>query len=602
MRLRPLLVGVAAVAVLAGCGLPTPSGVRSGGQVDQPQAQQQAQPIVNRPARPLVNASPSQIVTGFLRAQSSPEDDFAVARSFLTGGPAKDWNPETLVRIFTASDPTPTLEGDLEPAAVQARVIVDVTVTGQVRLDGSAELEDPSSQELSYGLVKVDGAWRLSEVPVGLTVAQSRSDVLAPYAVMLMSPSRAPSPHLVPDLVRLPSEGDALVRRLVQRVLDGPTQALGASAVTAAPPMTTLLQARELAGGVVLVDLSPEVAALDDGKRQELSAQLVWTLRLALPDFTALRLEVAGAPLAVNGSDGPQDRSSYDDLDPGETASDLDALAIVAPDARLVSVAPDGGATSLLPPEAPKLTDAVEDTASGRIAAVTSPNATGEVTLLTGRKTLTTQLVVTRKAVRMSSPTWGDGAFGVWTLTYGSRPVIQVGDTSTAVRSVPVEGGVPALSATSVLRVSRDGSRVALVDAAGILRVGRIEVLGGRPRIVALRPIVTDPTVAVRDVSWVTGTTLLALRVVKDVALPQSLLTISVDGLDQQPSSINIANEANTRTLTASGTQVLVAAKIPEVVGTSKATFTYALYRRAGAAFTTAVGQSTALTRPRLPD
>ena len=111
---------------------------------------------------------------------------------------------------------------------------------------------------------------------------------------------------------------------------------------------------------------------------------------------------------------------------------------------------------------------------------------------------------------------------------------------------------MPDLGTDPVLRVSRDGVRVALV-ARGVLHVGRLERAGSALRVVALRRLASG----VLDVAWRTGTTLSVL-VEDDDAPLLPLLEVSVDGTTATSSALLGVAQGEPVALAAYGDQPLL--------------------------------------------
>lgn len=521
-RLGLLLAGA---VLLAGCGLPLADGVQSPGDV--PAEQSLPEPISVLPPGPQPGATPEDIVFGFLSAQSSPTEDHAVARSFLSADRVGTWDDDAGVTVYNPRTATASATHSGE----EAQVRLDLEVLGRVGEDGAANVQAPAPSFQGYRLRQVAGQWRLVEVPPGLTLSPAARDrALDPVTVHYLAPSPpGGTRHLVADLVQVPAGGD--VRALVERLLAGPSSALAGSVTTAFPEGTRLLSAHHAADGEVVVDLSREVAGLSDERLRELSAQLVWTLR-NLRGFSRLRLLVAGRPLSVLGAGEVQPRTAWSGFDPsGAGGNDQPAFALVG--GRVRALEPAGGPQKPAAADGDAVPGLVADDLPGVVEAAVAPR-TRRLAVLTesgGVRTVRTaapagRLVVGAADAGLRSPTWGSGEAGLWVLRTGrDSAVLRVPEGGPAV--VVRTDGLPALDSASVLRVSRDGVRVAVV-AGGTLLVGRVEpgAAGLPARIVGLRPLATG----VLDVAWQTGTSLVVL--VRDESAPRlPLLRLDVDGL-----------------------------------------------------------------------
>ncbi len=515
--MRRLLAAALGAVLLAGCGLPLSDGVQRPGEVRA--EQRLPQPISVLPPGPQPGASAEGVVLGFLTAQTSGRDGHGIARSFLAPAARAGWLDRVGVTVYDPRTVSVSPPQDLGSGVVS--VVLTLDVVGDIGPDGAARVQPAQRTQQRYRLRRdADQQWRLMSVPDGVTLTPAGRDrSYDPASVWFLAPgSPSSGPHLAPDLVQLPVDRDR-AQAVVDHLLSGPSTGLAGSVDTAVPlgarlrgPVSTS------ATGEVTVDLTGSAGALPAQTRQDLSAQLVWTLRDALPDFTRLRLLVDGVPLPVPGVGQPQPRTAWAGYDPDGSGPAPAGIAVVAGELR--SLAPDGDArAAAAPAPGPGVLDAAVDPRQSRLAVLTGGTTR---TLRTGRFAGPLSPVLQDPGLR--SPSWGSGDLGVWVLRTGSRPAVLL---------VPADGGepvevqvdgLPPLDPAAVLRVSRDGTRAALV-AGGVLQVGRIEQGARRPHLVALRRLGSG----VRDASWRTGTVLEVL--VEDTEPPLlPLLHLSVDG------------------------------------------------------------------------
>jgi hypothetical protein len=499
-RRSDVLRGALAVLVLvllAGCGLPLPDGVRSAGQVEAEQQEQIGIQVL--PPGPQEGATAVDLVQGFLRAQSSPADGHAVARQFLA--PDTVWDDDELVIVYRASTPVVTPDPE-RPGQVLARL----ETVARISDDGSYRLESRTLIERYTVGRTPEGELRLTGVPPGLRLTPADQALsYRPYDVEFLarSVSGEPTNRLVADRIFLPVTADpTLAEAVVNAALRGPSLPLVGAVVTAAPSGTTLASPVRVDSGVVTVDLSAQAQALDGRGRQQLSAQLMWTLH---PAYTGLRLLVEGEPFEVEGVEPVQEVRDWPGFDPTELAEDAPLLYIA--DRRLASL------DRPLPPS--------EVTRAGALPvdqAAMSP-AGDDLGVLTrvpdGPDEVRTGPVAgpfgAPKLVKpgLTALSWGPGDQGLWVLETGPRPVVWLVPGATAgaageVRAVPYEPPGTDAGPLTDLRVSRDGARIALVFGEGEdrrLHVGRIEPADGGLRIagvVPVAPALTDVT----DVAW----------------------------------------------------------------------------------------------------
>jgi hypothetical protein len=154
------LIALLLPLVLTGCAaLPTGIDIQTGPELAPPVAQEFS---YYTPSGPSQDASPQEIVSGFLAAGTGPQNDYAVAREFLSQEFAQRWKPENQTIIRTGV-PVYRQSGD-------ALVVVDINVGARVdeqgRYQDSSAL-DPTS--LRFRLVEVEGQWRIASAP-NLTV------------------------------------------------------------------------------------------------------------------------------------------------------------------------------------------------------------------------------------------------------------------------------------------------------------------------------------------------------------------------------------------------------------------------------------------------
>lgn len=507
----PLLRLLLLVLLLAGCGLRAPSGVQVPGPVRAEDPQRPGDVIVLPPG-PRPGAGPVDVVEGFLGAQSAPEGRHAIARQFLAAGTRWDdeagleiYDPETLSVTSAPEDPL--------------TVVVSARVTGSVGSDGAYDDTGHALRE-TYRLAVQGRSTVLTGVPQGLRLTPADRDrAVRPTEVYYVArpegQSSGTSPHLVADRVFLPATAP-LAQELVVRLLRGPSGALAGLVQTAVPTGTGLRGPVTLRGGTATVDLTDGAQRLDDLGRARLSAQLVWTLRAAGPEFQRLDLRAGGRPLAVPGRAQLQQRSDWGEFDPDGLAPQVPAYYVSERSLRSLDTPPRANALDASVP----VDAAAVSTSGGQVALLTDTAAGVEVR--TGPSG--GPYPVRARAPRLSSPTWGNAEDGLWLLRAG-LPVLVRGDASRRLTVVPLEGpDVPAVA--TALRVSRDGVRAALVGGQR-LYVGLVERGPTGVRLVQLHRIAGSLS-GVRDVAWESGTQLVVLaRAGRQSPLP---VRVAVDG------------------------------------------------------------------------
>jgi hypothetical protein len=513
-RTRAWLCLLAVLLAVTGCGLPLGGGVREPGQV--PAEERQGGDIQVLPPGPRDDAPAADIVRDFFGAQSSPDDAHASAREFLAPEVRAAWHDDASVGVLDS--------GGLTIADVPGQVN-SFRVTGAVVAEIDADGSYTPVRKTVDTVVTVRrgprGRWLITKVPNGLLLsAADRERSFHARNIYFLAPpwvAGDTSSHLVPDQVFLPVTADN-ADGLVRRLLAGPSRLLGDSVTTAFPTGTTVRSVRTDASGVVTVDLSAAAGRASALLREQMSAQLVWTLRGTT--FSAVRLLSLGRPVPSGSGDQPEqrDRNDWQPYDPDGLSSRPPLyyvsgrrLRLLEPSAAPVSAASqrqvvDGGAAS------PR---------GGGLALVT--RTTRGMELSTGPAS--GPFAVRSRARAISFLSWGSGEQGVWFLQNGR---VMLAPLSGAPVDVPVDG-LGGSGPITGLRVSRDGVRVALITGSGVgrqLRVGRIAERDGVLRIVGLRAV-TSGVQDVRDLTWDTSTSLIVLGRAAGVAGP---VRVAVDG------------------------------------------------------------------------
>lgn len=534
-RRRPprALVAVAAAASVfatAGCvGLPSTSSVAPGKAVD---AKDDSEPLAVEPLTASAYDDPRQIATGFLRAQMSAHDDYQAARTFLTGDASRRWKPGTAVTVFAGdSDITAT-----RPDTTTVRLSVPVVAT--IDADGHL-VRQPSTtrRDLRFTVSSTAGGWRLSQVPDGLGVWISSTDVARLFSRVNVYYPAAYGRSLVPDPRLLPRQG--LATALARAALSAPPQWLRPAIATSLPTGTALaVDAVPVRDGEADVALSSRASAADNPARAALWASVTATVMQA-PEVRSVSVRVGGARLETDNL--PAQVSDPSQVGYSITADSLDEVisrsgaylawtharandSVSGTDARAAQGRP-------VLPAVPADWSLLAAGQGGRQIAAISKDRTSVRRWLNGTDVtvpdLGNQLV--RPAFDSSGWLWVAGR-----TSSASTPSSQAsrskrtGDTSSAAlwaldttstspTRTPTALDVPWLGASSVtsLSVSPEGSRVALTirdgdDARAVVAaVERDE--RGRP--VSLGPAhdISPGVHDVKDVVWADGTSLAVL-------------------------------------------------------------------------------------------
>ena len=387
MRRTRRLVGVgifvAAGLVLAGCsGIPRSSGVNEGGEI----AGAASAEIEFLPAGPQIDADPSTILRGFIEAASSPQNDFAIARQFLTAGASESWNPSVVTLIDSGVRPVSELSDTTITIGVDASAVLDAE--GRF-----TQQQTPLQAEMIYSFEQRAGQWRISNLPPGIVIDRTTfGQVFRQTSLYFLSPDNR---RLVPDVRWFPSRASTTTR-IVKSLLAGPSPWLSSTgaARTAFPSGTRLIaDAVPVQNGVAVVDLDAESLRASSAAVSLMKIQLLASLTQAsnVNDVdlqilgTSQRNQATSVTLAQmlpsgDGSpvvirDGRLGKLSGATVEPllglstrgvdltamtaGTVSSDLLSLALLSSDG--VWIARAGGAPSLLDSRSGLIAPALDD-------------------------------------------------------------------------------------------------------------------------------------------------------------------------------------------------------------------------------------------------
>ena len=556
------VVAVVTSVAAAGCvSIPDSSGV---GQASGVGVADQPQPIVTVAQGPLPGSDPQSIVYGFFSAMQAYPRDIDVVREFLTPDAVGSWDPDVGVTVYTHS---PTVS-----APHGRRVTVVTQTSGSLDARGSWTSSRPVSSSASarpatislrsaqrvdeLKVEKVGGEWRIAKPPDGIFVS---ADYFIRYyrafSLYFFDPSLS---ILTPDPVYL-SVGDTAATALVQGLLQGPTADLRGAVNTAAPAGTQLEVSVSLSGaGVAEVPLSSDVLTnLGSTERQLFAAQLAWTLR-QVDGVRRIAISVDGTPLPIENIGSTFDAFGFAAYDPAGLAGER----------RLFALGPNGlvtvskSAVVRVPGPIGRIDDgdSVAVQTSGQLAAVVNDGGTsvmvGPIGSGTAVETGGVASWLTSQA-RLLRPSW-DARQVLWLVDHprrlpaspsrqAARPALEsdqrilvmtdANHGPYAVQANWLAGG----RRIDAFSVSRDGVRFAAIvsypNGARRLEISTIVRGSGGPghdSITLRRPEIIHneaaPLVRLRDLAWVSPTSLAVLGAASDTAI--STYAVAIDGSD----------------------------------------------------------------------
>lgn len=487
---RTLALGLATLVATACAGMPTGGGVHLGRALPAPGGLSDPDVRVLPPSW-RTGLDPVAVVTGYLHAMVNDDDDYAIARSYLTAAGSARWHPSTGVTTYDAV----SLQRSGGASASAVTVVLRTGRIGHVDRRGDYE-PAPGTLVTGFSLTRGSDGWRIDRPPDGVLLRASEMQrSFTPVDVYYLNHQGS---TLVPEQLFLPNSQRGVATALVAALFNGPGSWLAPAVRSIAPARLNLIGNVPVdAGGVADVNLSSSIRQASAGELAALSAQLVWTLR-QVPEVSWVRLLADGAPLTVPGAATRQPITSWSRFDPSAPPSSSDVLYV-----RAGHLSATGGDASALARSDPGDALSVARSRDGKTIAVVQQAGAG-VQLLTGA--LGHRLTVRLAATAMTPPTF-DAEGDVITVASGraGRRVMAVTPAG-SVHRLGVDATLPA-GGVSALRVSRDGARVAALVGSGTLMVGRVVAGQGGPSLAGFRSIDAGLK-AVQGLSWTAADTL----------------------------------------------------------------------------------------------
>ena len=234
------------------------------------------------PSGPTEGASQAEILSGFLAAGTGPQNDYAVAREFLSESVRASWNPNLEVLVQRQS-PQVSIGAD-----DTAQLTVDVVA--QIDADGKYETKAfGTNRILDYKFILEGGQWRLSSAPDATVLIRPVFEVVfRDYAIYFVDRQKR---SLVPELRWFPATA-ATGTKLANALLRGPSSWLRPAVISAIPSGTRLsIDAVTVENGVALVDLTARALVASRADRTLLKAQLDATLS-QLPNIQQVAISI----------------------------------------------------------------------------------------------------------------------------------------------------------------------------------------------------------------------------------------------------------------------------------------------------------------------
>jgi hypothetical protein len=471
---------------------------------------------------PSEDATPTQIVQGFLEALTSDDPDYKTARQYLTREAAKTWQPELSTTVLSDG---PGAQADRPDRQDTGSLSYTLTGTKVATVDAQQSYAPASgSYNKLVHLTKdaENGQWRIDAVPQGVVMGKSdfQRNYMSVNKYYFASNNEGTAsgtpPVAVADPVYVRSHVDPTTQ-MVRSLIGGPTTWLDPVVRSSFPTGTAL---RKDAGpltpddrGKLTVPLNDRAAEVGTGRCEEMAAQLLFTLRTLGPAVEEVELRADGGQLCSLTQEGAETLATRGAL------HQPDYLYFVDGEHRLVRIAAGSSDTEPDPVpgalgEGEKALRSVavardEQTAAGVgidgrslfVASLASGSSLGEPVLHSQGKT---------EEDRLTTPSW-DAQGGLWVADRDPADprlyLLEEGaDEPLQVRTPGLDGRVRAV------RVAADGVRIALVVEKGDRRsllIGRIERsrpdgrTNERPTVTVLEPRSATPELEqVTAMSW----------------------------------------------------------------------------------------------------
>lgn len=288
--LKQLLVVTTSVALLTttGCAqLPKSGEIKTGPNVE---SGLETDYLYYSPSGPTQGDSPDDIVLGFLNAGTGPQNDYEVAKSYLSNSFSADWDPNNEVLIQDGS-PSVSFMAD-GSATVVIPIAAKINFRGQYQT-----MPAGSTQTVRLKMSKESGEWRITSAPNLISVIRPVFDVVfKAYALYFFDNQMK---QLVPDVRWFPSRASTSTR-LVSALLGGPSDWLVPAVRSAIPTGTKLsLSTVTVADGIATVDLSAKALEANPDERRMMQVQIRETL-IQLNSVYSVNVTVQRSSLEAN--------------------------------------------------------------------------------------------------------------------------------------------------------------------------------------------------------------------------------------------------------------------------------------------------------------
>ncbi|SEC95632.1 MULTISPECIES: LpqB family beta-propeller domain-containing protein [Streptomyces] len=494
---------------------------------------------------PADDATPGEIMQGFLEALTSDDPAYDTARKYLTTDAARTWRPEQSATVLANG---PSIETDCRAGNREVTNSITCVLTGsRVATVDARQAYQPAdgTYRKKVHLVRdaKTGQWRIDELPDGVVMGKSDfqrnyTSVDKYYFASGTSVGDAGEPVAVADPVFVRSKVDPMTQ-MVGSLLKGPTSWLD-PVVRSSFPTGTALQ-KGVSGlapddqNRLTVPLNLKESQVSAAKCTEMATQVLLTLRNLAPTLESVELQGIGGHRLCDLTEERAESAAWHG-----SAKRPEYLYYVDGKRRLVRMPSGSTGTGSVPVpgvlgEGDRTLQSVAVSRDEHsVAAVDDDGASLHVTPLTSDGTLGTALVTSKGATpdeRLTTPSW-DARGDLWVADRDrGAPALYVVERGVAKAEKVAVPDLP--GDIKDVRVAADGVRVALVvekDGKQSLLIGRIERddrTGEGPSVVELRSAAPDLE-QVSAMTWAGDSRLLVVG--QEQGGVQQMRYVQVDG------------------------------------------------------------------------
>lgn len=493
------LAGLLAFALASCASLPLVNTNKLGPEILTNELQES---LYYSPAGPSSGDSQDEIITGFLYAGNGPQDDYAVARQFLTRGFSSKWQPgvETLIQ----TGPTKVVSD------AGTKIRIQISYDARITEDGTFVSEPGSVREIEFRLLQENNQWRIASAPNLTSLLKPNFEVLF-NAVSVYFWDKSLS-YLIPDVRWFPVKA-SLATKLTNTMLAGPNDWLAPAVQSIFPKGTKLnINSVTVAGGLASIDLNATALKIPTWKLPYLKSQLLATLS-AVPNLTQVSISIQRTVLNISTtSSGIPNTSSN--------------LPVILTDTDLSRIA---GTEPMPLTVASKYVQKLNATAFSLSNDSNYLALRGEGTIYVyNLGVLTTQERMIDSRANLLAPTI-DAFNAVWTATSTPGDPIRVVDQAGS--TVMLENPYPGSIAIRELVLSPEGTRLAIVhDSYAGTMVDVYPVIRDKNRtVVSLADPLPLPALGtnIRSLTWSDRTTLMGIALVNKL---QQVRTLQLGG------------------------------------------------------------------------